>query len=356
LPDEFMADVISWPGDLATLHDVCDRLRSGQLVGVPSDDGLDVLAFGLDEVAVKRLGQIRSGDVPLAVALGGVHEVLDWLPNLRGPAIRLVRDFWPGPMTLVSLLGSSSGLLSKLPSETQNALRHPAGLAVRLVRDDLAALIMSLGGPAVIGVAPSAERLDVVLENPAAESVGKVTVVAAGQHELKLLCAGALRPAELESSRRAKVVFVCTGNTCRSPMAEGLCRKLLADTLGVSIDQLAARGYEIESAGLAAADGDPASPEAVEIARGLGFDLADHASQPLTMELVDRADWLFTMTHGHLRMLHSLRLPVGPEPQMLSMRGHDVPDPIGGPLDRYRECAEQISASLRERLPQLLEG
>lgn len=320
------------------------------------DGGLEAFAFGLDAAAVAKLSALASADVPLAVALANPQEIFDWLPRLRGAGIRLARDFWPGPLILVSRLGVGSGLSSRLPSETRKILERPEGLPVRLApRDDLTALFAAVPGPLVIASIRDAAAVDVVLDAPP-ESASEITVAAATERDVRILRQGAIGSDELRDSARCRVVFICTGNTCRSPMAEGLCRKLLADTLECTVGELGERGYEVGSAGMAAANGEGASPEAVDVARSHGADLRGHRSRLLTMDLVDRADFLFTMTTGHLRMLQHLHLPVGPEPQLLSPTGEDVPDPIGGPVELYQACAEQIRSSLRERLPQILEG
>lgn len=352
-----MADVISWPGDLATLNRVCTLLRSGKLVGISTEEGFVGLADALNAEALDRLATLAEADVPLALLLGSAQEIFDWLPALRGAGIRLARDYWPGPFVLVSRLGLAQGLAQRLPPAVRERLVRPDGLPVRLPpRDDLVNLLVGAGGPVVMAPLREDSRVDVVLGVEPSAPTASVTVAAADERSVRVLRAGSLRPDELASSARSRVLFVCTGNTCRSPMAGVLCQRLLADTLGIEVPNLAEHGYEIASAGLAAADGEPASLEAVDVANAFGADLRGHASQPLTMELVDRADHLFTMTSGHLRMLQSLRLPVGPVPQMLSAGGDDVPDPIGGPLERYQACAEQIRLSLRERLPQILEG
>jgi L-threonylcarbamoyladenylate synthase len=154
---------------------------------------------------------------------------------------------------------------------------------------------------------------------------------------------------------QCRILFVCTGNTCRSPLAMALCRSLLAQRLGCAIGELAERGFLVLSAGLAAIMGDVASPEAVEVVREMGGDLEEHRSQPLTMDILAQADCLFTMTNSHLRMLQSLSQPAGPVPCMLSPAARDVTDPIGYDIGVYRQCARQILDCLEERLPYLLE-
>jgi protein-tyrosine-phosphatase len=141
------------------------------------------------------------------------------------------------------------------------------------------------------------------------------------------------------------VLFVCTGNTCRSPLAERLCRRMLADRLGCEPADLAARGFVVRSAGVMAYPGDGASPLAVVAAEEMGAELADHRSRPVTPDLLAEATSVIAMTDGHLDLL-AYRFPnVGPPPVPLSEDG-DIPDPIGGDIDEYRACARRIAEHL----------
>lgn len=334
-----LIDQVPWPGDV---HAVAARLRAGEVAAVPAE-GL-LLAHGLS--GIERLPKQL-----LSVGLASPHELFDWSPSVRGVALRLVRDFWPGPLVLV--VNPTGGLASRLPEESRKRLIVDDSVALRLLPEPLSTLPPAMDGPLIVGETCEDLTPDFELAFKSADVSPPATMVSANERSYLLLRAGAITPGELEESRRAKIVLVCTGNTCRSPMAEVLCRRLLADTLG---DVESERGFEIQSAGLAADPRQPASPEAIEVARERGADLTGHSSQPLTLEMVDRADLLFTMTAGHLRMLKSLRLPVGPEPELLSAWGQDVPDPIGGPRELYEECAEQIWQCLRERLPRILES
>jgi protein-tyrosine phosphatase len=158
----------------------------------------------------------------------------------------------------------------------------------------------------------------------------------------------------MAESRDRHILFVCTGNTCRSPLAQGLCARLLADRLSCEPADLPTRGFFVQSAGLAAMIGAEATAEAVAAARELGVDLSGHKSQPLTVELLARTDFLFAMTQAHLHLLTSLELPQGPMLALLSGQGEDIADPIGCSADVYRECARQIQQHLEVRLTDLL--
>lgn len=150
------------------------------------------------------------------------------------------------------------------------------------------------------------------------------------------------------------ILFVCTGNTCRSPLAESLCRSKLALALGCSPDELAAKGFRVESAGVMAYEGDPATPEAVVAASAIGADLAGHRSRPLNPEMLERATDVFAMTEMHLMVLLSRFGPVGPEPKLLCEQD-DLLDPIGGDSEEYRACAQIIAWQLDRLIPKWLE-
>lgn len=140
---------------------------------------------------------------------------------------------------------------------------------------------------------------------------------------------------------RREVLFICTGNTCRSPLAEALCKARLAAKLGVSITALESIGFSIHSAGVAASHGDAASEEAVAIAAEYGANLDPHRSRPVNPEWLERATDVIAMTGSHAYLL-AMQFPgVGPPPELLC-GADDLPDPIGGDARVYRLCADII--------------
>jgi protein-tyrosine phosphatase len=149
------------------------------------------------------------------------------------------------------------------------------------------------------------------------------------------------------------VVFVCTGNTCRSPLAEALCKKRLADRLGCAVQELPALGFFVLSAGLAAMMGGAAAPEAVEVAGTFGADLEGHRSRPLTPELAAQADYLVVMTRSHARSLRQQFPRLGAQPRLLHPGGEDIADPIGCDKPVYEQCGQQIWQYLEGLVAQL---
>ena len=150
------------------------------------------------------------------------------------------------------------------------------------------------------------------------------------------------------------VLFVCTGNTCRSPLAEGLATQLLAERLGCAADELAARGWAVTSAGVAAVPGDAPSAEAVAVAAEFGVELGGHRSRPLTAELLSNATDVVAVSRGHAAVLAVYFAGVGPVPTLLGGPDGDLPDPIGGDEAEYRRCAEAIRAHLARHLAEWL--
>jgi protein-tyrosine phosphatase len=171
----------------------------------------------------------------------------------------------------------------------------------------------------------------------------------------ELLRAGVVAEATLRRLASVLVLFVCTGNTCRSPMAEMLMRKRLAEGLKCRIDELEERGVVVASAGLAASAGGPAANEAVQVMREYALDLTGHESQPFTDQLALHADYVLAMTHGHRQAIVQ-RWPAAAERvNVLRPDDTDVADPIGQSIGAYRQCAEEIAAGVKHHADAILQ-
>lgn len=125
------------------------------------------------------------------------------------------------------------------------------------------------------------------------------------------------------------ITFVCTGNTCRSAMAQGICKKLLTERKIESIS--------CQSCGLAAFSGDSASPLAVEAVKRLGADISAHRSRQLSQYIFDETDLMVCMTEAHKMAVMSLNPPF-----KILVPSPEIPDPYGGDLQVYGQCAARL--------------
>ncbi|HSU55079.1 MAG TPA: ribose 5-phosphate isomerase B, partial [Candidatus Dormibacteraeota bacterium] len=149
------------------------------------------------------------------------------------------------------------------------------------------------------------------------------------------------------------VLFICTGNVCRSPMAEGIFRRA---TQGKG-------NYRVMSAGLGAMEGQPPSPYAVQACKELGIDISGQRSRMLTPDLVRNADFIFGMTHSHIDTV-MLLYPQAAEKTFLlrefddtlDIFEKDISDPIGGSYDIYLDCRDQIEQGIASLLRFIEQG
>ncbi len=372
-----MAEVLLWQGASESpdlVHRAAAALAAGRLIAFPTETVYGVAANALAPEALARLGASkgRPEDKPWTVALRHPAEVLDWAPDLGPLGRRLARRCWPGPVTLVCGEGVERGRLGELPPAVRArlapqgtvGLRVPAHAAVLHTLDRVSFPVVltsaNRGGepPAVTAeevVAAVGDDLDLVLDDGPCHFGQPSTVLRVEGNAWKVLREGVVTADEVTQLGLCVVVFVCTGNTCRSPMAEALCKQMLAERLGCPPEELPRRGFLVLSAGVAAMAGGGPATEAVAAAGEMGADLGGHVTQPLTADLADQADYLVAMTAGHLEALGEPDDALTPRPRLLAPDGADVADPIGSDGEVYRDCARQIREYLEPLVTELLE-
>jgi protein-tyrosine-phosphatase len=136
-----------------------------------------------------------------------------------------------------------------------------------------------------------------------------------------------------------RILFVCTGNICRSPTAEVLLRRRL--------EQEGLSDWEVESAGTWTMGERPASRYAVQLMTARGLDLTAHRSRAINRHIIEQADLVLTMTLGHAEALRLEFPDQAAKIYLLSEMGdgrrYDVSDPYGGSLAEYQECVKVIA-------------
>ncbi|MDZ8118288.1 low molecular weight protein arginine phosphatase [Pontiella agarivorans] len=146
------------------------------------------------------------------------------------------------------------------------------------------------------------------------------------------------------------VLFICTGNTCRSPMAEALFLQRQGDM-----------GWEARSAGIFANTGAPASPHSITAMKEIGIDITGHRSQPLTSALTEEADFILAMSSNHAANICERFPEVGNKVFLINAFGTskvpaDVSDPFGGTLNTYKRTRDEIDRALSDLILFIREG
>ena len=360
-------------GDLRdVVHRAVQALSEGRVVAFPTETVYGLAASALDEQAVDRLAAAkgRATGHPFALAVKNLDDALDYVPTMPVLAQRLGRRCWPGPLTIVLSVERSSSLVARLPESVQQMVTPNGTLGLRVPASQLVIeSLRLLTGPIALTsanqtghsesvtseevLAELGDGVDLVLDDGRSQFGQSSTVIQVSGNRIKVLRQGVVSPGNLRRLGSLQILFVCTGNTCRSPMAEALARQLLAERLNCQIDEVEDRGFTIASAGIAAMSGGRASSEAVDVLAEQKLDLSEHISQPLREPLMRQADYIFTMTGSHRHAILSQWPEAEPRVHVLCPDGGDVSDPIGGTRQMYQQCADQIRSLLAQRLDQI---
>jgi protein-tyrosine phosphatase len=353
------------------IHRVVQILTEGSLVGLPTDTVYLVAAYALNVDAVQRLVGFQQaiGESAAVLAVKDAAEALDYFPGMSGLGKKLGRRCWPGPVILSFDAEMSDGLLGRLPEETRQILRQER-VATRVIPHDVVGSVLRLMPAPLImagemssngSVFRTAQELSAAAEGHVALLVDDgparygqpSSLVAVSGDDWHLLREGVVTHRTLNRLAGQVFLFICTGNTCRSPMAEGIFRKMLADRLRCAEEDLVDRGYVVASAGVAAAPGQPPAPEAVAILREKGVDLHGHESQPLTPRLLKQADHIFAMTRQHRDVIVHEFPEAADRVRLLSRGQTDISDPLGYGVEEYQQCAAEIEQHLTSLLTEL---
>ena len=359
--------------DSAKIKEAAAIIESGGLVAFPTETVYGI-ACRVKSDSLTRLDNLkgRTADKYYTLHIGQKSDIGNYVPTIGLKTQKLIQNAWPGPLTIVFELDDKDidKQHKNLEGEIFECLYRDNSIGIRCPDNIIAAMLFQQTSIPV--VAPSANitdsppavdaaqvldqlsgKIDLLLDAGPCEYKQSSTVVKIGKSGMRVLRPGVYSQAELEALSQLRFLFVCTGNTCRSPMAEGIFRKYLAEKLHCNVDGLDKKGYKVSSAGIIGSVGYPATAEAVTACAAKGVDIKAHRNKALSRELIERSDIIFAMEQIHRDRVILLD-PNAANKCLLLAGNAGVPDPIGQPQQSYDKCANLIEKAVQQWISELV--
>lgn len=331
------------------LEEIKKIFFKGGIVALPTETvyGLGVLASCKE--AVERLYEVKRRDrnKPFSLCVANKKEALDLFSLLPPYGFRLAERFWPGPLTIVFYEKKGEKKIGvRVPAhktlvEILKELKEPICLPSANISGEKEA-VTSWQVEEIFS-----EDIDLLVEAEPPQYNKASTVVDLTFHPFKILREGVIPQKEIiETFIRKRILFVCTGNTCRSPLAQFLLKKYLSQ-----IVPFFEKRYEILSCGIIASEGASLSEEIKKILKEYENLEAEHFARKIDKEILLSSDLIFVMEKKHKEFITNLEPLLESRVFLLGKflpQEQEIPDPIGKPFEFHLEVYNLIKEAILE--------